>query len=285
MSWTKEKLYKKEFCGTVFVLKVSGEVINSLEIVENILLDVKKIAESGIEVIVVHGGGSQADELSKMFGHTPKKIGGRRITEEKDLKIAKMLYGGVLNMDILSIMKKIGLKGLRVSGLDGGLLDVVKRPVTNVDYGFVGDIQNVHPHILSYLLSQHYIPIISPLAVTNDGTIVNINADTIAMHIATTVRAKKLILFTKTDGVLDTNRNRIKTLDTDQAQEMIDTKVVTDGMSIKIQNCISVVKNGVERVHIINGLSPHSLLKEVFTKRGVGTMILSPQEKRKYETE
>jgi acetylglutamate kinase len=285
MSWTKGRFYLDKFHNKIFVLKIGGEVIKSLDILENILKDIQKIVDSGVHVVLVHGGGTQADELAKMLNHTPKKINGRRITEKKDLEIVKMLYGGSLNLDILSVMKKIGLKGIRVSGLDGELLNVVKRPVEDIDYGFVGDIENVQPQILFDLLSNGYTPVVSPLAVTNDGTIVNINADTIAIEISISIQAEKLVLFTKTDGVYDQNEKLLTTLTTKEAKDLTEKKVIVDGMAVKIHNCLSAIERGIKRVHIINGLSPHSLLSEVLTKKGVGTMIISNQEKNAYLTE
>ena len=284
MSAPLKKYYLKKFKNKVFVIKIGGEVIASKKVLENILKDVKELFDAGIKIIFVHGGGTQADTVSKKLGHEPVKIGGRRVTTKIDLEVIKMLYGGTLNLEILSILKKLGTKGVRVSGLDGDLLKVSLRDKKVFDYGYVGDIKTVNADILHLLISQHYLPIVSPIAATGDGVIVNINADTIASEIAIKLKAEKLILFTKGDGICD-GSTLLSVLTMHEANTLIEEKIVTDGMVVKVQDSINALKKGVKRVHILNGLSPHSLLKEVLTKKGVGTMILSDDEKYIYLNE
>lgn len=279
--YSKKKLYLTKFRHKIFVLKIGGEVVSEKRILENILKDIREIIDHGIRVVLVHGGGKQADELAHQIGHVPQKINGRRITSEKDLEIAKMLYGGSLNLEILSLMKKLHMKGIRVSGLDGNLLDVCIRDKKHVDFGFVGDISKVHPQVLHDMLSNGYMPIISPLAATADGVIVNINADTIAAEIAVALKSEKLILFSNIDGVYEKGK-LLNTLTVTEALNLIRSGVAKEGMAVKIHNCVDAIQRGVKRVHIINGLSPHSLLGEFFTKQGIGTMITSEREKYIY---
>ncbi|MDP4008377.1 MAG: acetylglutamate kinase [Candidatus Peregrinibacteria bacterium] len=281
MSPVKKTFYLKKFKGKVFVVKIGGEVIQSKKILENILKDVKELVDSGVKIVFVHGGGTQADQISEKLGFKPQKIDGRRVTTAEDLEVVKMLYGGTLNLEILSILKKLGAKGIRVSGLDGNLLQVHLRDKKNFDYGYVGDISAVNSDILYSLLSEQYLPIVSPIAATDDGTIVNINADTIAAQIAIALKAEKLILFTKASGVMNGDR-LFSALTIKEAEGLIEDHVVTEGMIVKVENSIQAAQNGVKRVHILNGLSPHSLLKEVMTTEGVGTMILSDSEKQIY---
>lgn len=281
MNPTTKQFYLQKFKNAVFVLKIGGEVIQSKEILENIITDIGDLSKAGIRVVLVHGGGSQADDLTKKLGHSPQKVNGRRVTTEKDLEVIKMLYGGSLNLEILSIMKKIGISGVRTSGMDGNLLTVKLRSKKEVDYGYVGDIEAVNNHILDSLLEHQYIPVISPVAATNDGTIVNINADTIATKIAISMKADKMILFTSTDGVYN-GENLLNHISCSQAQELIDTNIAQGGMSVKLHNCIHAAQNDVKRVHIINGLSPHSLLMEVLSSQGVGTMIVNKDEEKDY---
>jgi acetylglutamate kinase len=229
----------------------------------------------------VHGGGPQADALACKIGHTPVKVGGRRVTREQDLEIAKMLYGGSLNLEILSIMKKLRTNGIRVSGLDGNLLEVKIRSKKKFDYGFVGDIQKVHPQVLLDVLEKGYIAVVSPLACTNKGEILNINADTVASKVASSLSVEKLIFFTDRDGVLN-GKEVINVLTTAEAKKHIKEGIIRDGMAVKIENCLEAVSHGVKRVHIINGLSPHSLLIEVLTKKGIGTMVLEEDQKDIY---
>lgn len=279
-----KSFYYSEFRDKVFVIKIGGEVVASKEILENILVDVVELMNHGIRVVFVHGGGSQADDLSKQLGHETTKIDGRRVTGVKDLEVVKMLFGGSLNLDILSILKKLGAKGLRVSGLDGGLLDVKMRSKEGQDFGYVGDVEEVHPKVLLDLMDDGYLPVVSPLGVTDDGTIVNINADTIATEIAISLNAAKLILFTTKDGIYD-GEELIHTLTLSESQGLIDEGIVKDGMLVKLTNCMQAVESGVRRVHVLNGLHPHSLVAEVCTKSGVGTMIISGEEKEKYLNE
>ena len=148
MTENEKSFYYKMFAGKVFVLKIGGEVVKSKKILQSILSDVKGLMEHDVRVVLVHGGGSQADFLSEQLGHIPVKKEGRRVTSKEDLQVVKMLYGGSLNLEILSIMKKLGMKGMRVSGLDGNLLDVKMRSKKEFDYGFVGDIERVNPQVL-----------------------------------------------------------------------------------------------------------------------------------------
>lgn len=277
----KKKLYISKFKNKIFVLKIGGEVVAEKGILENILKDIKKLSKQGIRVILVHGGGKQADDLAAQIGHTPTKVDGRRITGQQDLEIAKMLYGGSLNLEILGLMKKLKMKGMRVSGLDGNLLDVHVRQKGELDFGFVGDIDAVNPSVLRDLLKCGYIPIVSPLAATIDGVIVNINADTIAAHIAIKLKSEKLILFTNTHGVYE-EEALVSVLTLSEAQSLLSRGVAKDGMLVKVSNAVAAVEGGVKRVHIINGLAPQSLLAEVLTKKGIGTMVTSDSEKNLY---
>ncbi|MFH1720566.1 MAG: acetylglutamate kinase [Patescibacteria group bacterium] len=281
MPYTKKKYYLSKFKNKLFVVKIGGEAVASKKILKNILSDIKELFDMGIKIVLVHGGGAQADAISGKLGHIPKKINGRRVTTKKDLEIVKMIYGGTLNLDILSMFMKLGAKGIRVSGLDGSLLKVKLRDKKDVDYGYVGDILSVNSEILHLLLEKKFLPVVSPLAATEDGIIVNINADTIATELAIELKAEKLILLTKGSGIYDGNE-LISVLTANEALNLIKKKVVIDGMLVKVENGIHAVKNGVKRFQIIDGLSPHSLLKEVFTKKGVGTMIISDEGKSKY---
>lgn len=284
MNKSEKKFYLTKFKNKVFIIKIGGEVIASKKILQNILKDIKEIFDFGIKVILVHGGGPQADAISKKMGHKPIKINGRRITTKIDLEIVKMLYGGSMNLEILSTMRKLKMKGIRVSGLDGNLIHAKIRPKKEIDYGFVGDIAEINPEILHDLLNKGYLPIVSPLAVTTNGVILNINADTIATELAIILKAEKFILFSNTDGILK-NGKLIRYLNTQKAQILMDEKIIKDGMLVKTENCIKAARNGVKRVHILNGLNPHSLLKEVLTKRGIGTMISSKKEEKIYTQE
>lgn len=271
---TTSQKYISQFNNAFFVIKMGGEVLQNKEILTKILSDIQFLHDQGMKIILVHGGGNQADILADQLGHIPEKIEGRRITSDTDLEIAKMIFGGSLNLEILSIMKTLKMKGIRVSGVDGNLMTVIQRPVKTIDFGFVGDIEKINPQVLYDLCDKNYIPVVSPLAVTDEGMIVNINADTIAIEIAISLKVQKLILLSQTDGVLDAEKNLISELSVSQCQKLIDEKTATDGMAVKLTNCMRAIENGIAQVHIINGLSEESLLKEVLTEKGVGTMII-----------
>jgi acetylglutamate kinase len=280
----QDSFYWQKFKDKTFVIKIGGEVVASKKILENILSDIKSLLSHGIKVVLVHGGGTQADMISKKLGFIPTKIDGRRITTAEDLEVVKMLFGGSLNLEILSVFKKLGVLGIRVSGLDGDLLDVELRKNKGIDYGYVGDITDVNPKILNVLLNCDCTPVVSPIAATKNGTIVNINADSIATELAIKLQAEKLIFFTTANGIMN-GKKLFSTVTTSNIAELIKSGVITDGMIVKANNCMKAVQNNVKRVHILNGLSPHSLLKEVVSKEGVGTMILSDSENQIYLNE
>lgn len=284
MPYAKKKLYLKKFHNKIFVLKIGGEVVGEKKVLEAILKDIKLLTEAGIKIILVHGGGKQADALAAQIGHTPLKVNGRRITSKQDLEIAKMLYGGSLNLEILSVMKKLKMKGIRVSGLDGNLLEVHMRDKNPVNFGYVGNVDSVNVQVLIDVLIKGYIPIISPIASDKKGVILNINADTIASEIAVTLKTEKLILFTSVKGVYH-DKKLLSVLTVEEAAQTLSNSIAKDGMVVKITNAITALKGGVKRVHILNGLSKHSLLGEVLTKKGIGTMITTEKEKEIYLTE
>lgn len=284
MHYAKKKLYLKKFHNKIFVLKIGGEIVAEKKVLEVILKDIKLLTEAGIKIILVHGGGKQADALAAQIGHTPVKVNGRRITSQQDLEIAKMLYGGSLNLEILSTMKKLKMKGIRVSGIDGNLLEVHMRDKKTVDFGYVGDVDSVNAQVLLDVLAKGYIPVVSPIASDKEGVILNINADTIAAEIAVTLKTEKLILFTSSKGVYH-DRKLLSVLTLDEAAQTLSNSIAKDGMAVKITNAITALNGGVKRVHILSGLSKHSLLSEVLTEKGIGTMITTEKEKEIYLTE
>ncbi len=279
-----KKYYIRKFYGKVFVLKFGGEILTNPSRLNNILLDVKELWENGIKIAIVYGGGQQADELTRKLGGKVQKIDGRRITGEIDLEVIKMLYGGLLSLELLGAIRRLGIKGVRVSALDGDLIVAKKRPVTTIDYGFVGDIEKVNPEILIKTMRDGYIPVIPAITADKDGNVLNTNADTIATNVAGALKAEKLIFFSNTDGVMAEGK-LLSVLTTEEALQLIDEQKITGGMIVKVTNAMEALKAGVLRVQIINGMSPHSLLKEVLTDKGAGTMILQPVEEKRYQKE
>lgn len=280
--------YIREFRDKLFVVKFGGELVRDREHLDAIAGDLTLLHLVGIRLVVVHGGGPQANELSELLGFKPQIVQGRRVTDEKALEVAKMVFAGKINVEILSALRKHGGRGVGVSGVDSGIIRARKRPVTQVvdeggaarevDFGYVGDIESVDTGLLETLVSKDYIPVVASLAADDDGTILNVNADTIAAEIAKKVGAEKLIMMTTVPGVykdFSTKDEIHSVLTAAEARALVKNGTAGKGMSPKLEACARVVEGGVREAHIINGLTRHSLLMEVFTRRGIGTMVVA----------
>jgi acetylglutamate kinase len=257
----------------IIVVKLGGEVVDSKESLGDILGQVAKLVKENKKVVLVHGGGSQADSLANQMGHVPRKINGRRITTKKDQEIIKMLYGGSLNLDILSDLISFGLKGSRVSGLDGHFLKAVKRPVKEIDYGFVGDVVQTDPQILNLLLENRIIPVVSPLGCDDEGEILNINADTVAIETALSLQADKLILFSGIDGVLNGKGELLTKICLSDLKKMLSEDFIQGGMVVKLENCIRALQGGVGSIYITNGLKNNQALTLINRGKKIGTCL------------
>lgn len=288
--------YLRRYRDKVFVVKVGGEIANTPDALDTFAQDVAMLAQLGMRMIVVHGGGPQLDEVMKQMGVVPEKVAGRRITDDKTIELAKMVFAGSISVDILAALRKHGAHPVGLSGLDGEVLHAVKRPpalmpnpetgkMEEIDFKNVGDIRDVNAGLLRTLVETRYTPLVSPLACDDEGRVLNINADTVACAIAAEMQAEKLLVMTNTDGVLrklDEPASRYEYLTIGQAETLMASGEIKGGMSPKLQGVISAVKGGVKRAHLINGLTPHSLLKEVFTRRGTGTMLIDDASEQDY---
>ena len=287
--------YLGAFRGERFVVKLGGEVMLNAAGLDALAADIEVLVREGVYLALVHGGGPQADTLAARLGHTPQKVEGRRITTDTDLEIAKMAYGGSINLDLLAALRRRGVRGVGLSGVDANLLTVIRRPPrrmrdaqgdeTVVDFGHVGDIVEVDPTVLDLLCPARMVPVIASLAADNEGAIYNVNADSVAAAIAGAWDAAKLFLLTNVAGVLaDPNdpASRWSALDADEVSTLIAQRIIRDGMVPKVQACLDALAAGVRRTHILNGTLDHSLLLESFTYEGVGTMILHPGDKAAY---
>lgn len=288
--------YIRKYKGRVFVVKLGGELVAEPEVLDDIAQDLSLIYLIGIKLVVVHGGGPQATELSKRLGIVPKFVEGRRVTDEESLEIVKMVLAGKINHEILTILRKHGVRSVGLSGIDGDVVIAERRsPVelidresgekNSIDYGHVGDIKKINPDLLNVLLENGYVPVISSLADDGRGNILNINADTVASHIAVAMGAYKYITMTNVSGVLRDIKDpesRISYMSDNEAEELINNGTIKGGMIPKIKECIYAVRGGVKRVHILNGFEKNSLLVEVFTRGGQGTMILGINEIEEY---
>jgi acetylglutamate kinase len=286
------RLYREQ----VFVLKLGGEVLSSEEALANVAVQVALLESLSIRVLVVHGGGPQASALSRKMGLEPEVIAGRRVTSPEVLEVAKMVYGGQINVDILAALRGQGVSAVGLSGIDAGLVTVHRRPpveVTDdegvtrvVDFGEVGDVDSVDTSLLDVLLPRGYVPVVASLASDAAGNVMNVNADTLAEVLASGLGAKKLVYLTGAPGLLrdaDDPTSLVAFAAPEDLQALLDAGAVKGGMRPKVEACLRAVKGGVRRTHIIDGRPPDALLLELFTGHGSGTMIVGGREKRSYE--
>ncbi|GMU83343.1 MAG: acetylglutamate kinase [Planctomycetota bacterium] len=277
--------YIRQFRNRLFVVKFGGELLRDRAHLDAIAGDLTLLDMVGIQLVVVHGGGPQANELSESLGFKPQMVEGRRVTDAAALEVAKMVFAGKINTEVLGALNKHGGKGVGLSGVDAALIRAHRRPVTTVienglarevDFGFVGDVEAVDPSLLQNLVERDFIPVVASLAADPDGTILNINADTIAAEVALAMKAEKLIVMTTVPGVYKdfaTKAEMYSRLSVADARALIKDGTAGKGMSPKLKACAQAVEGGVREAHIINGVEPHSLLIEIFTESGAGTMI------------
>ena len=281
--------YIQRFKGKTFVVKFSGKVTEDRENLASLAEELALIHQVGIRVCVIHGGGKQLTELAQKLGVVQTVVEGRRVTDDDTLELAKMVFRGKINTEILSQFRRRGIKAVGLSGIDGGVVKAVKRPpkdivnretgeTESIDFGHVGDVVSVDASLINTLLDSGYLPIISSLGADDDGRVFNINADTIAAEIAADLGAEKLILLSDINGIYldegneDTKLSRLTTVD---ARHMIDTGRASGGMIPKLENLISLLGRGVSSAHIVSGTKRNAVLAEVFTDEGTGTMVVS----------
>jgi acetylglutamate kinase len=278
--------YLRLYKGKTFVIKVGGEVLADEQALTNFADQISLLHQLSIEVVVVHGGGAQASELSKRLGLEVETVGGRRVTDAETLEVAKMVFNGKLNTDLLSALEGSHVPSVGLSGVDGGMIRAHRRPPVEVDdpetgssrtldFGFVGDIDEIDPSLIRHLLDGGYVPAVSALAGGDDGAVYNVNADTIAARLAIELDAIKLVLLTSVIGVLsnpDDHNSLISHMDRAELDRILDGAAV-GGMKAKLEACREALAGGVPRTHIISGIKTDSLLTEIFTNEGSGTLI------------
>lgn len=287
--------YVRAYRDRVFVVKLGGEVLADPDGRDQVAAQLALLSSLGIRVVVVHGGGPQATALSRRLGVDPTIVAGRRVTDDHALSVAKMVYAGELNTDLVATLNWHEAQAVGLTGIDGDLVTVRKRPPVQmvdddgtakiVDFGWVGDVERVEPRVLTALLDARFMPVVASLAADGDGQVYNVNADTVAERIAVALHAQKLIFLTGAPGVLR-NREDPSTLvtfaDPDDLAELIRGGAVAGGMRPKVEACIRAATSGVERTHIVDGREPDAILMEVFTGAGSGTMIVGRKEKATY---
>jgi acetylglutamate kinase len=274
--------YIRLFKGKTFVVKAGGEALETDGAIRDLLQQIEILSHVGIRVVLVHGGGSESSDLLRALGGEPRFVEGRRVTDEKALEVASMVLNGTVNTRILAAARGLGLPAVGLSGVDAGLIQARRRPPVKVgdgmvDYGFVGDVVAVVPGVLTSLLDAGVVPVVSPLSAADDGTLLNINADTVAAVLAVGVRAEKLILLTGAPGVLeraDDPGSLVSYTDLEGLRRLRDQGGLTRGMLPKASAIESALRGGVRRVHILSWQTPDGLLAEAFTNEGVGTLVV-----------
>jgi len=274
--------YIRNFYGKTFIIKYGGSAQIKQNLMDAFALDVVLLNYIGIHPIIVHGGGPKISSTMKKMGKKPEFIQGQRFTDKETMDIVEMVLGGLINKEIVSLINSHGGKAVGLSGKDGGLIKAKKKLLKisaekgkrkTIDLGFVGDVTGIDTKILMSLEKKGFIPIISPIGVSQKGETLNINADSVAAFIASALRAEKLILLTDVPGVKDKKGRIISTLTWQQIKKLIKEETIAGGMLPKVQACLEAMRSGVSKTHIIDGRVPHCLLLEIFTKRGIGTEI------------
>ncbi|HKC62998.1 MAG TPA: acetylglutamate kinase [Pyrinomonadaceae bacterium] len=281
--------YIQRFKGNTFVVKLSGKATEDAANLASLAEELALLHQVGIRLCVVHGGGKQLTDLASQMGVEQTIINGRRVTDDATLEMAKMIFAGKINTDILAALRRRGVEAVGLSGVDGNTIRAERRPPKeilnretgereHVDFGHVGDIIEINARLLCVLLDQGYLPVVSSLGADDEGTVFNINADTIASEIAVQLEAEKLILLSDVDGIYlraGEPETKLSRLSMDDAESLVREGAATGGMIPKLQSIIDLLRRGVKSAHIINGTSRNALLAEVFTDQGTGTMIVA----------
>ncbi len=275
--------YIKKFSGETFVVKFGGSSMGNKKAMEIFAKNIVLLKSSGINIVVVHGGGPQISQMLERLGIKSEFVNGVRVTTKDMIDIVEMVLCGSINKEIVSAINFAGGVALGLSGKDANLIKAKKMRKTHketdsnieriLDLGWVGMPDVINGDFFDALESTPVIPVIAPVGFDDDGNTYNINADNVAGAIASELEASKLILMTDVDGVQDNEKNLLASLTTFQAEEMIKSGQITGGMIPKVETCIDAIRKGVETVHIINGNKEHALLLEILTDTGIGTMI------------
>ena len=270
--------YFKHWCGKIVVVKYGGNAMLNEDLKADVMEDIVLLNTIGIHVVLVHGGGPEINNMLNKIGKESKFVNGLRYTDSETMEVVQMVLTGKLNKDIVGMILQEGGKAVGLSGVDSGLLRAKKIDKDGADLGFVGEVTEVNPEILLSLIAQGFIPVVSTVALgeTGDTNRYNINADTAAAKIAVALKAEKFVQLTNVPGVLrDVNdpSSLIQRIHLADVQGFIDDGTIAGGMIPKIECCMLARNVGVPRTHIVDGRVPHSLLIEMFSDRGIGTMI------------
>jgi len=276
--------YIRMYKGKVFVIKAGGGVFGDPDVVRQLIEQVAILHQVGIRVVLVHGGGPQLTELSDALGVPTRMVQGRRVTDARSIDVTAMVLNGLINTRILAICRDLNIEAVGISGVDAGLIRAHKRPPVTlsdgetVDYGYVGDIDQVDAGVVRKLLDNGLMPVVSPLSADASGTLLNINADTVAAAIGSELHAEKLVLCTGAPGILERledSSTLISYTDLQGLKRLREGGALANGMLPKARAIEDAIRGGVRRVHVISYKTPNSVLAEVFTNEGTGTLIVA----------
>lgn len=269
--------YIQQLAGKTVIIKYGGNAMNDDAVVETILEDITLLKYVGVHPIVVHGGGPEINKMLDLQHIESHFHRGLRITDADTMDTVQMVLAGKINKDLVSRINSLGGKAIGLCGKDANLIEVTKIPNKDgVDYGFVGNVTKINTDLLEMLTKGGYIPVIAPIGTGPDGASYNINADTAAGEIAAAMKAEKLMFLTDIDGVRmdpEDPNSLMAVISVDHIYRLIEQKVITGGMIPKVMGCIKGIEQGVNRTHIVNGTVPHPIVLEIFTDRGIGTMV------------
>lgn len=276
--------YIQRFRGKIIVVKYGGSAMVDHELKKSVIRDVALLKLVGFRPIIVHGGGKEITKWVNKAGLETNFVNGLRVTDKDTMEIAEMVLNKI-NKGLVSMMEKVGIHAVGISGKDGTTLKVDKKLSKGQDIGFVGEIKEVNTRLLEELLDNDLVPVICPIGSDDEFHSYNINADDAACAIAEAVHAEKLVFLSDIEGVYkdkDDPNTLISELHVHEAEKLISEGYVGGGMIPKLQNCIDAIEEGVNRVHILDGRIPHSLLLEIFTNKGIGTAILREDGEKYY---
>ncbi|MEE3418783.1 MAG: acetylglutamate kinase [Methanosphaera sp.] len=278
--------YIKKFHNKKIMIKYGGHAMIDQHAMSSTARDTVLLKYVGMQPLVVHGGGPDISRAMDKMGKTPKFVGGLRVTDSETMDIVKMVLIGKINIDIVSKIGLHGGKSIGISGKDDFLIEASKRDLTKiqqddgeileVDLGYVGKINKINSNLIDVLTQENYIPVIAPLGTDESGNTLNLNADTVAGSLASDINAEKLVVLTDVPGILtdpDDPESIIRRIHVDELKELVKEGIITGGMIPKVETCINAVENGVKTAHILDGRIEHSILLEIFTKDGIGTMV------------
>ncbi|SHK46086.1 N-acetylglutamate kinase [Paramaledivibacter caminithermalis DSM 15212] len=272
--------YIKKFNGKTFVIKFGGSIMKNEEAKKAFIQDIVLMKLIGINLVIVHGGGPNISESLKALRKESRFINGLRVTDKETMNIVEMVLAGQVNKEIAFEINNQGVKAIGISGKDGRLIRAKKKYIyegdKKIDIGFVGNVEEINVDFLYDLIEKEYIPVIAPTGFDDRGDSYNINADYVASAISLAIKAEKMILLTDIEGLykdINDKSTFISQLSISEAKELVSQRIIDGGMLPKLECCISAIENGIKAIHMIDGRKKHSLLLEIFTDKGIGTMI------------